>query len=210
MVSQKDAATYIRDPYYQGEMSGGKEGEEDKITGSACFSKMNVKHLMQKEGLKQFEKSILGQYLGVDPLETIERAACQGSWVVVASLRFPSYWHKIISLLDKLRGQNRIMNTFRLIFDLQGFSQSEIPDSFLFKYSVTFHLTSKSNSEQLENMQDIWSTVMDPQVLNHLTEYKPQFPDEVKDNAISFGVLEDLQKAGPAGQLQSFEGILTN
>ena len=147
MSLQKDAATYIRDPYYQGDNK-----EEDKIRGSACTAKMNVRYLMQKEGLRQFEKSILGQYIGLDPLDTIERAACQGSWVVIASLRFPSYWHKIIALLDRLREENRIMNTFRLIFDLQGFSQNEIPDSFLFKYSVTFHLTSKSNSEQLANM----------------------------------------------------------
>ena len=117
MVIHNDAATYIRDPYYQGD---GKE--EDKIRGSACIEKMNIRNLMQKEGLKQFEKSILGQYFGVDPLETIEKAACQGSWVVIASLRFPSYWHKIIALLDKLREEEKIMNTFRIIFDLQGFS----------------------------------------------------------------------------------------
>ena len=49
---------------------------------------------------------------------------------------------------------------------------------------------------------------MDQQVLNHLTEYKAQFPDEIKETALSFGVLEELQKAGPAGQLKSFEGIL--
>jgi hypothetical protein len=42
--------------------------------------------------------------------------------VIIASLRFPSYWHKIITLLDKLRDEGKIMNTFRLIFDLQGFS----------------------------------------------------------------------------------------
>lgn len=33
---------------------------------------------------------------------------------------------------------DEISDDFRLIFDLQGTSQNEIPDSFLFDYSVTF------------------------------------------------------------------------
>ncbi len=49
---------------------------------------------------------------------------------------------------------------------------------------------------------------MDPQVLNHLTEYKPQFPDEVKDAAVSFGILEEMQKG--AGNLKSFTDILSS
>lgn len=49
---------------------------------------------------------------------------------------------------------------------------------------------------------------MDPQVLNHLIEYKPQFPDEVKDTAVSFGVLEEMQKG--AGNLKSFTDILSS
>jgi hypothetical protein len=159
---------------------------------------------MLKDGLRQHEKSILGSYIGSDPLEVIERSACNGSWVLISSLRFPSYWRKIVTLLERLRNEDRVLNTFRLFIDLQGFSQIEIPDSFVFKFSVIFHLTSKSNSEQLENLQDIWSTVMDPQVLNHLTEYKPVFPEDAKDR-VSFGLLEQMQK-GPG--LKSFSEIL--
>jgi hypothetical protein len=32
----------------------------------------------------------------------------------------------------------------------------------------------------MENLQDIWSTVFDQQVLSQLTDYQPAFPDENK------------------------------
>ena len=62
MVLHKDAATYIRDPYHQ------DNTEEDKIRGSACVSKMNVRNLMRKEALRMHEKSILGLNSEIDPL----------------------------------------------------------------------------------------------------------------------------------------------
>lgn len=65
MVIHKDAATYIRDPYYQDQVP---EAEQDKIRGSACVAKMNVRNLMRKEALRMHEKSILGPNSEVDPL----------------------------------------------------------------------------------------------------------------------------------------------
>ncbi len=62
MVLQKDAATYIRDPYHQ------DSKEEDKIRGSACVGKMNVRNLMRKEALRMHEKNILGPNSEIDPL----------------------------------------------------------------------------------------------------------------------------------------------
>jgi hypothetical protein len=38
-----------------------------------------------------------------NPIEVIEKAAKEGRWVVIASLRFPRYWLKIVELLTKLK-----------------------------------------------------------------------------------------------------------
>jgi hypothetical protein len=63
MVLHKDAATYTRDPYHQDSSK-----EDDKISGSACIGKMNVRNLMRKEALRMHEKSMLGPNSEIDPL----------------------------------------------------------------------------------------------------------------------------------------------
>jgi len=69
---------------------------------------------------------------------------------MISTLRFPKYWHKIVEILDKLRADGTIQNTFRLFFDLQGYPQNEIPDSFVFAHSISYHLSPKNNSDSLD------------------------------------------------------------
>jgi hypothetical protein len=108
----KDAATYKRDPYSD------HSKDTDKALLSAFLPKVHIDILHKKERLRSHEKAILGAYKSLNPLEIIQRSAIAGNWVFISSLRFPSYWHKIIELLDRLNREGQIKNTFRLFFDL--------------------------------------------------------------------------------------------
>ena len=55
------------------------------------------------------------------------------------------------------------------MFDLQGYSQSDISDSFIFDHAIPFHLT-ELNVEDFESLEDIWSTILDERVLVKLEE----------------------------------------
>ena len=93
-------------------------------------------------------------------------------------MRFPNYWHKVVALLNRLRDNGEIKNTFRLFLDLQGYTQNEIPDSFLFDHSLSFYLSEKNNSDALEEKDDIWSRLLNPNVLNNLADYNPMFVED--------------------------------
>lgn len=121
----------------------------------------------------------MGAYQGQDPLRVVEDSARKGCWVFISSIRFPTYWHKMALLLDNLRAQGKVKTTFRLFIDLQGFSHAEIPDSFLFNHSLSFYLTEKNNSELLDvSHNDVWSSLLSPQVLAELTEWTSPFEED--------------------------------
>lgn len=75
-----------------------------------------------------------------DPLEVIEIAALNGNWVFISTIRFPTFWQKMCLLLDAIKIKQKLNPNFRLILDLQNFNQNEIPDSFIFDNSISFHL----------------------------------------------------------------------
>jgi hypothetical protein len=52
---------------------------------------------------------------------------------------------------------------------LQGYAQSDIPDSFIFDHAIPFHLT-EQNAEEFESFEDIWATILDERVLIKLEE----------------------------------------
>ena len=64
-----------------------------------------------------------------------------GSWVLVSTIRFPQFWKKACDKLEELSAANLIDDNFRIIFDLQGYAQNDISDSFIFNHAVTFHMT---------------------------------------------------------------------
>eukprot|EP00351_Strombidinopsis_sp_SopsisLIS2011_P001924 CAMPEP_0116870308 /NCGR_PEP_ID=MMETSP0463-20121206/182_1 /TAXON_ID=181622 /ORGANISM="Strombidinopsis sp, Strain SopsisLIS2011" /LENGTH=91 /DNA_ID=CAMNT_0004506647 /DNA_START=1455 /DNA_END=1730 /DNA_ORIENTATION=+ len=57
------------------------------------------------------------------------------------------------------------MNTFRLFFDLQGYSLQEIPESFLHNHAVKFYLTDRNN-EDMEGFNDVWANILNDDLLN--------------------------------------------
>lgn len=61
--------------------------------------------------------------------------------------------------------KGKVLNTFRLFFDLQGYSLQEIPESFLFNHSVKFYLTEKNN-EDMEGFNDVWANILNDDLLN--------------------------------------------
>lgn len=61
--------------------------------------------------------------------------------MLVSTIRFPQFWKRACSALEKLRDQDEIDDSFRLIFDLQGYAQNDISDSFLFDHALSFHMT---------------------------------------------------------------------
>jgi len=73
-------------------------------------------------------------------------------------------------VLSELRSTGSVSHNFRLFVDLQGFTPSEIPDSFLFNYSVSFYLTEKNN-EDMEGFNDIWANILNDKILVELTNY---------------------------------------
>jgi hypothetical protein len=100
--------------------------------------------------MKEDERQVMGAYQGQDPLKVVEECASAGSWVFISSIRFPTYWQKLSTLVQNLTSQGKVKNTFRLFIDLQGFSHSEIPDSFLFNHSLSYYLHEKNNSEVVD------------------------------------------------------------
>jgi len=103
-------------------------------------------------------------------------------------VEFPQYWQGMCEMLDNLRKENMINHSFRLLIDLQGYSQSAIPDSFLFNHSFSFHLN-KVNCDELANFKDIWNDILDTAVLDALTA-----PPKVS---------EDTSRSSSVAQLRS-------
>ena len=98
-------------------------------------------------------------------LELIEKCAINGTWVLISTLKFPSFWFKMASRLEELAKEGKVLNSFRLFVDLQGFSEAEIPASFLFNYCVRFFLTDENN-EDMEGFNDIWANIINNEIID--------------------------------------------
>lgn len=95
----------------------------------------------------------------IETIELILKCAVEGTWVLVSTSKFPSFWKKMINGLDDLRNNEHISNTFRVFFDVQGLRHYEMPDNFLHEEAVRFFMSSV-NSEDLEGFDDVWSNVL--------------------------------------------------
>ena len=98
-------------------------------------------------------------------LQLIEKCAENGTWVLISTLKFPSFWYKVSNLLTEMHEKGKVVNTFRLFFDLQGYSLKEIPENFLFDHCVKFYLTEKNN-EDMEGFNDVWANILNDDILN--------------------------------------------
>lgn len=98
-------------------------------------------------------------------VDMISDCARTGTWVLICPIQYPQYSWKLIETLKRMDKNKEIHEEFRLIYDLQGQMQSEIPDSFLFERCITFHL-GPQNFDQMPTFDDVWSKVLEPDYMN--------------------------------------------
>ena len=55
-------------------------------------------------------------------IQLIKKCAENGTWVLISTLKFPSYWQQLCQKLRRMGEKGKILNTFRIFFDLQGYS----------------------------------------------------------------------------------------
>ncbi|CAG9319683.1 unnamed protein product [Blepharisma stoltei] len=94
-----------------------------------------------------------------ETVELVLRCATEGTWVLISTSKFPSFWNNVTEGLKYLRESSVISNTFRLFIDMQGLRHYDIPDQFLHDEAVRFYI-SKTNMEDLEGYNDIWSNLL--------------------------------------------------
>ena len=102
----------------------------------------------------------------IETLELILKCAAEGTWVLISTTKFPSFWKKNVIGLNEMRERGQISNTFRMFIDLQGLKHYEIPDNFLHEEAVRFYM-SQINAEDLEGFDDVWSNVLVENVLKN-------------------------------------------
>eukprot|EP00347_Sterkiella_histriomuscorum_P021796 403332737 len=132
--------------------------KEDRL----LMQKHNYQRMFSKDELEIDDKQITQNQSSI---QLIEKCAENGTWVLISTLKFPSFWYKISRKLEKMAKKGKVLNTFRLFFDLQGYSLQEIPESFLFNHSVKFYLTEKNN-EDMEGFNDVWANILNDDLLN--------------------------------------------
>jgi hypothetical protein len=98
-------------------------------------------------------------------IELILKCAENGTWVLISTLKFPSFWYNVVRKLEKMYQEGKVLNTFRLFFDLQGYAANEIPESFLFNHSVKFYLAD-TNNEDMEGFNDVWANILNDEILD--------------------------------------------
>ena len=76
---------------------------------------------------------------------------------------------KLGERLKELKEAGECHKDFRLFFDMQGLTQNEIPDNFLFDQCITMHID-LNNVDVLPTYDDIWAKVLDPRYLEVLTD----------------------------------------
>lgn len=123
-----------------------------------------VERMFSKEEMETEEKQMSGIYHKTQ-INLIKKCAENGTWVLISTLKFPSYWDKVCRKLERMASKGKILNTFRLFIDLQGYSVQEIPSSFLFDNCVKFYLTDRNN-EDMEGFNDVWANILNDDLLN--------------------------------------------
>ena len=136
---------------------GGKPG-----TDKSLFQKAQLMEGYLKDELDIDDKQAAQNQ---SSLQLIETCAENGTWVLISTLKFSSFWFRVSKLLEKMHSERRVVNTFRLFFDLQGYSMKEIPENFMFDHCVKFYLTEKNN-EDMEGFNDAWANILNDDLLN--------------------------------------------
>jgi len=141
--------------------------KEELLAGDPYTDRMMFKEQQLKDWYAKDELDIDDKQASQNQssLQLIEKCAENGTWVLISTLKFPSFWYKVSNLLADMQDKGKVVNTFRLFFDLQGYSLKEIPENFLFDHCVKFYLTEKNN-EDMEGFNDVWANILNDDILN--------------------------------------------
>ena len=100
---------------------------------------------------------------GVDAaLDIIEKCAQNGTWVLISTPEFPTFWRRMCKRLTGLQ----IVNSFRVFIDLQSIEMHTVPPNFLCDYSIRFILT-EANNEDMEGFNDVWANILNGDIINN-------------------------------------------
>jgi hypothetical protein len=140
---------------------------EELLAGKIGVDRMLYQEQQLRDGYAKDELDIDDKQASQNQssLQLIEKWAENGTWVLISTLKFPSFWYKVSNLLSEMQEKGKVVNTFRLFFDLQGYSLKEIPENFLFDHWVKFYLTEKNN-EDMEGFNDVWANILNDDILN--------------------------------------------
>lgn len=141
--------------------------KEELLAGKSNIDRMIYQKHQLRDGYAKDELDIDDKQASQNQssLQLIEKCAENGTWVLISTLKFPSFWYKVSNLLMQMQDEGRVVNTFRLFFDLQGYSLKEIPENFLFDHCVKFYLTERNN-EDMEGFNDVWANILNDDILN--------------------------------------------
>ena len=111
----------------------------------------------------------IGDFIGeqerLETLTKIEDAMINGSWIVIHSRRFVSFWKDIVLLLSHFRDEGKIVNSFRLVFDFQEVREMDVDPQFLYEECVIYYLT-HHNMEDMEGYNDVWANILNQNLLD--------------------------------------------
>lgn len=98
-------------------------------------------------------------------LKKIHEACCIGRWILLIFYQYPKDLMNLISkLLDLLRNQNKIRNSFRLIIDFQNVEKKFVPKIFLNDQTLVYYM-GEENLDEMEGFNDIWANILNDNIL---------------------------------------------
>ena len=113
-------------------------------------------------------------------LKVITEATLLGNWVMLIFYDFPIYlWNVIDKLLDNMRNENKITNSFRLIIDLQNTKRNTIPIHFLSDQTIIYYIH-EDNLDEMEGFNDVWANILNDKILP--TEINLTLKDTINEN----------------------------
>ena len=95
-----------------------------------------------------------------------------------------------------MAAKGKIVNTFRIFIDLQGYSVSDIPVSFLSNECVRFYLTERNN-EDMEGFNDVWANILNDDLLNAKDLYNVPLLIDSRPSSRSSSMLNPLPNETP-------------
>lgn len=98
-------------------------------------------------------------------LQKIHESSQQGNWILLIFYEFPNYLINLINdLLEALKNENQIKNSFRLILDFQNTKKSSISENLLVNNCIVYYMD-EENLDEMEGFNDVWANILNDKIL---------------------------------------------